>query len=238
MAQTYQCVLLAEGGRVEHTPGGNVAAGDVVITNTMFQFATQPILAGILGTLRIAGGPPQVRIVKTTDVMAVGNLIYWAAAGDPYNGVAGTGGATTTAGANALIGRCVKAASGTVETVDCEMSIGLVTAGTLENGIADPGDAGAIPVTASGHVAIVTAGAETRTLAAPASIGLQLLLYGKTLVGAATITCATTLNETANNTITLTNTGESVMLISVEEGATIRWRTPLGTEAEALLSTV
>jgi len=38
--------------------------------------------------------------------------------------------------------------------------------------IADPGDGEAIPVTASGNVAITTAGAETRTLAAPGSAGL------------------------------------------------------------------
>ncbi|MDY7011539.1 MAG: hypothetical protein SVV80_12430, partial [Planctomycetota bacterium] len=40
----------------------------------------------------------------------------------------------------------------------------------LENIIADPGDAGAVPVTDTGHCDIVTAGAETRTIAAPDKI--------------------------------------------------------------------
>jgi predicted RecA/RadA family phage recombinase len=224
MAQTYQCVLLGEGGFVPYTPGSATAAGDVVITNGMFQFATQPIAASVAGTLKAAGKGPSIRIVKVNGAISVGNAIYWDADGDPQGGTAGTGGATTTATANTFIGRCIVAAGATDETVDAEMSIGVVTAGTLENAIADPGDAAAIPVTVSGYVPLVTAGAETRTLAAPASIGLQLLLYMKTDVGDCVVTCATTVNETGNNTLTFDNTGEVIYLIAVEEGANIRWR--------------
>lgn len=224
MAQTYQCRMLGEGGRVDHTPGGDVAAGDVVVTNGMFQFATQPIASGELGTLRTAGGPPLVSIVKANGAIDVGEAVYWDDDGDPQGGTAGTGAATTTATANTLIGRCVEAAGATDEVVSVELTIGVLTQGSLENAITDPGDAGAIPVTRSGHVAIVTEGAETRTLAAPTFPGQQLLIYMKTDGGNCTITCATTVNETGNDTITFSNTGEAVLLHGVEEGATYRWR--------------
>lgn len=239
MAQTYQCVLLGDGGRVDHTPGADVAAGDVVITNGMFQFATQPIATGKLGTLRTAGGPPLVRIVKVNGAISVGNAVYWDAAGNPQGGTAGTGAATTTAGSNTFIGRCVAAAGANDETVDVELSIGVVTAGTLENAIADPGDAGAIggaTPSVSGHVALVSGGVETRTLAAPTKAGLQLLLYMKTDGGNITLTCATTFNETGNNTAVFGDTGDALYLISVEEGATFRWR--LATADGVALSTV
>jgi hypothetical protein len=106
----------------------------------------------------------------------------------------------------------------------------------LERVIADPGNAGAIPITRSGHVALVTAGAETRTLAAPTVAGRELLLYCKTYVGNCVVTCATTVNETGNNTITFSATGQSLKLTAVEEGSNFRWR--LAQADGAALSTV
>ncbi len=94
----------------------------------------------------------------------------------------------------------------------------------LSRAIADPGNGNAIPVTASGYVALVTGGAETRTLAAPTFVGQEIVLYMKTNGGNCTVTCTTTINETGNNTIIFANTGEAVRLFAVEEGATIRWR--------------
>lgn len=103
--------------------------------------------------------------------------------------------------------------------------------------LADPGNAGAIPVASgSAVIPLVTAGAETRTLAAPTSIGQELTLYCKTFVGNCVVTCATTINEAGNNTITFTATGQAVRLFAVEEGSTLRWR---GAAADgAALSTV
>lgn len=94
----------------------------------------------------------------------------------------------------------------------------------LASPITDPGDAGAIPVTHGGYCPLVTGGAETRTLAAPTFIGQELLLYLKTDGGNCVVTCATTFNETGNNTATYDNTGEYQRLIAVEEGANLRWR--------------
>ncbi|HAR46638.1 MAG TPA: hypothetical protein DCS05_10890 [Nitrospiraceae bacterium] len=94
---------------------------------------------------------------------------------------------------------------------------------STSNSITDPGNAGAIPVTASGAVQIVTAGAETRTLAAPSFIGQILEICMKTDGGDGVITCATTVNQTGNNTITLNDAGDCVTLIAKQNGANLRW---------------
>jgi len=98
-----------------------------------------------------------------------------------------------------------------------------VSRGGLENDITDPGNAGAIPVTDSGTVQIVTAGAETRTLAAPTILGQQLLITMKTDGGDAVITVSTTVNQTGNNTITLNDAGDAVLLVAKQNGANLRW---------------
>lgn len=101
---------------------------------------------------------------------------------------------------------------------------GVVTGGTTPATITDPGNAGAIPITVSGRVAIVTAGAETRTLAAPTTIGQRLLIYMKTDGGDAVITCATGINQAGNTTITLNDAGDCIELVAIENGANKRWR--------------
>ena len=89
--------------------------------------------------------------------------------------------------------------------------------------IADPGNAGAISVTASGHVDIVTAAAETRTIAAPSFTGQELLVSMKTDGGNDVITVATSIDQSAHTTITLNDAGDSVLLIAKINGANKRW---------------
>lgn len=111
------------------------------------------------------------------------------------------------------------------------------TESAITQTIADPGHASAIVVTNSGHVPIITTGAETRTLAAPSFVGQELLIYMMTDGGNCTITCATTFNETGNNTIILANTGETVRLTAIKEGANRRWRAVIA-DPTSILSTV
>lgn len=101
---------------------------------------------------------------------------------------------------------------------------GNVTGYTVPPAVADPGNAGAIPVTGSGYCPIVTAGAETRTLAAPTFVGQEIHLYMKTDGGDAVITCATGVNQTGNNTITMNDAGDSILLRAIESGSNKRWR--------------
>jgi hypothetical protein len=95
---------------------------------------------------------------------------------------------------------------------------------TITTALTDPGASGAIPVANSGYVPLVSAGAETRTLAAPTFSGQELLLYMKTDGGDITLTCSTTFNETGNNTAVFGDTGDAIRLVGVEEGSNRRWR--------------
>ena len=90
--------------------------------------------------------------------------------------------------------------------------------------IADPGDAGAIPVTRSGQVAITTAGVETRTLAIPTLEGQRLTISMDVDGGDAVITVAAAFNQTGNNTITLNDAGDTVELVGVQVGGALVWR--------------
>lgn len=90
--------------------------------------------------------------------------------------------------------------------------------------ITDPGSSGAIPVAQSGCVPIVTAGAETRTLAIPAVVGQELTLYMKTDGGDCVVTVASAINQTGNNTITMDDAGDCIQLRAIYTGTALAWR--------------
>jgi hypothetical protein len=90
--------------------------------------------------------------------------------------------------------------------------------------IADPGDAGAIPVNRSGSVALTTADAETRTLAIPGVAGITLALSLDVDGGDCVITVAAAINQTGNNTITLGDAGDAIVLTSVQVAGALVWR--------------
>lgn len=90
--------------------------------------------------------------------------------------------------------------------------------------ITDPGNAGAISVASSGSVSLVSAGAETRTLAAPIFNGQIIVLYFQTDGGDCVVTVASAFNQTGNTVITLNDAGDSVSLIAVHNGTTLAWR--------------
>jgi len=100
----------------------------------------------------------------------------------------------------------------------------LTLADVLTAAIADPGDAEAIPVTKSGTCPLVTAAAETRTLAIPDHAGQLLNLGFKTDVGDCVVTVASAVNQTGNNTLTFANEGEQILLVAIENGAALAWR--------------
>lgn len=102
--------------------------------------------------------------------------------------------------------------------------------------LTDPGDGGAIDVDKSGYVPLVTAGAETRTLAAPTFIGQMLILTLKTDGGNCVVTVATTVNQTGNNTVTFADVADTIVLLGVENGSNLRWK--VWSNADAALSTV
>jgi hypothetical protein len=92
--------------------------------------------------------------------------------------------------------------------------------------IADPGNAGAIPPARSGNCALTTtvAGGETRTLAVPARVGTLLAITLDVDGGDAVITVAAAINQTGNNTITLGDAGDTIVLEAAQVGGAKRWR--------------
>jgi len=219
-----QATFVQEGDAIDYTPSTAVVAGQVVVQNDIVGVATRPIAADELGALAVEG---VFDVVKATGAVNAGAKVYWDADGNPVGGVAGTGAATTTDSGNTYIGRAAIAAisgDATVRVVwENVVSPAVTVVQLITTAITDPGTSGAIPVTDSGHVDIVTAAAETRTLAAPSSIGQLLLISLKTDGGDCVITCATTVNQTGNNTITLNDAGDAILLVGKANGTNKRW---------------
>jgi len=91
--------------------------------------------------------------------------------------------------------------------------------------IADPGDGGAIPVTKSGSVAITTTGVDdTRTLAIPGLAGITLAISLDVDGGDAVITVAAAINQAGNNTITMGDAGDIIVLTAVQVAGALVWR--------------
>lgn len=210
---------------INYTHSAAVTGGQVIIVNSKPLVALADYAASTLGAYYQAGSFEFVK--DSSNLSSVFTAVYWDEDGDPVGGTAGTGALTSTSSGNIFVGynnETAGAGVGSVSTTMIRPPATVTVAGALTTAIADPGASGAIPVTVSGYVPIVTAGSETRTLAAPTFIGQELLIYMKTDGGNCVITCSTTLNETGNNTITFADTGDCVRLICIEDGADKRWR--------------
>ena len=98
---------------------------------------------------------------------------------------------------------------------------------TQDSLIADPGNGKAIRVDRSGVVPIVTAGAETRTIGRPKRVGLRLCLYMKTDGGDCVVTVTGNVNATGNNTITMGDAGDRIILEAIHNGTALIWQSVL-----------
>lgn len=109
MAQT-PAVRVAEGTKIDYTPGSAVTAGQVVVIGSVPLVAFTDIPASTLGSLEVEG---IFDVPKVTGAITAGDAIYWDTDADPVVGTAGTGAATGTATANYLMGfATIAAASG------------------------------------------------------------------------------------------------------------------------------
>ncbi len=90
--------------------------------------------------------------------------------------------------------------------------------------ITDTGNAGAIPVTKSGSVAITTTAAQTRTIAIPGLAGITIAISMDVDGGDCVITAASAINQTGNNTITLNDAGDIIVLTAVQKASALIWR--------------
>jgi len=97
---------------VEYTPGADVAAGDVIVTNGTTRIAHVPILSGLLGALGADGG---VYSVAGDAVIAADKKVYWVAASSKVS---------ETVGANKVFGVTVTACSGDAALCNVRHDIG------------------------------------------------------------------------------------------------------------------
>ena len=83
----------------------------------------------------------------------------------------------------------------------------------------------AIPANVSAQYQIITAAAETNTLAIPASEGLMISLICEVYaVGDRVVTVASAINQATNTLMTFGAVGDWITLISVDVGGTLYWR--------------
>ncbi len=92
--------------------------------------------------------------------------------------------------------------------------------------ILDGGNASAIasPAIQGGVVALVTAGAETRTLANPERAGLVITLCLQTDGGDCVVTAASAINQAGNTVMTLADAGDEITLKSIRSGSSFVYR--------------
>lgn len=99
--------------------------------------------------------------------------------------------------------------------------------------IADPGNAGAIPVTSTGTCSMTSAGAETRTLAIPTFVGQRLSLIDDVHVGNIVVTSAQAINQAGNTVMTFGAVADFIDLVAAQVGGALRWRV-VGNDGVAL----
>jgi predicted RecA/RadA family phage recombinase len=212
-----EAIFLQDGDSIDYTPGSAVAAGDVVVINGAVGIAKRAIAANDLGALASCG---VFTMLKVTGAIADKQDLYWDVDGTPVGG--STTGAVTTEAVGYWIGKAIGAAESGDTTVNVRFK--QPPPGPLEATINDPGASGAIPVLRSGHVDLVTAAAETRTIPIPTYAGQSILLGFKTDGGNCVVTAAVGVNQTGNNTLTFADAGDAIELVGVTKGSALVWR--------------
>lgn len=94
----------------------------------------------------------------------------------------------------------------------------------VSKSMADPGDAGTIRVTEDLQIMdMVSATAETRTLADPTKQGIRFILRLLTDGGNVVVTAANGLNQTGNTAATFADESDLLELVSVQTATAFRW---------------
>lgn len=97
---------VSDGNTIPHTPVGAITAGDLVLQVDLFGIADADIAAGALGSLSVQG-VYELPKEATTEVFAVGTILYWDAT---------PGELTATASTHKVIGKSVTVQGATTTT--------------------------------------------------------------------------------------------------------------------------
>lgn len=185
-----------------------------------------PIGSGrLLVALHAFGGTEQGRVAEWAIEPGVNTA--GRAVGDPIFLSASTPGARTPTnpGNGIQVGYVVRVDATDGAYYLCPQAFGGASAASAAStDITDPGNAGAIAVVASGHAHLTTAGAETRTLAAPTFLGQELTLSMDVDGGDCVVTVATGLDAYGSTTITFNDAGDWCALRAIQVGGALRWR--------------
>lgn len=202
---------------------------DVSSTDTRVRVAvaSAAALASHRGSLWIAGHAAasggEVHCTKRKVVGSL-NTNSATAAGHPWwLTTAGSSAAAPTAGHPGVAVGIVLVKSATVGVVEFCPDLAPLIANTPVPIFADPGNAGAIDVRYSGMTELVSAGAETRTLAAPKYPGQQCFLHMDTDGGDIVITAASAINAAGNTIMTFADVRDNITLRGVTVGGALRW---------------
>lgn len=110
-----EATFVREGDSIPYTPGGDVAAGQVVDLGTFVGVAREPITANQLGSLAIRGTFDFLKF--SGEAISLGDRVYWDE---------GTNTASKTVGySEAIIGVCVAAAAAEDSTVRVSLTPGV-----------------------------------------------------------------------------------------------------------------
>lgn len=102
--------FIHDGNSIDHTPGSDVTAGDVVVQGDLVGIAKLDIAADTLGALAVTGVFDLPKTTGVDEAISVGSKVYW----DAGNSVATT---FDNAGANVYLGKTVTAAGDDDATV-------------------------------------------------------------------------------------------------------------------------
>ena len=108
-------VFRHQGAAIDYTPGGDVAAGAVVVQGELVGVARLDIKANTLGALAVEGVFDFPKGVGPSSAMPAGLDVYWDAAGQVAT-------EDPSSGANKRIGRVVRAATDSDALVRVRMS--------------------------------------------------------------------------------------------------------------------
>lgn len=231
-AQSNALVVMGSNGAINVGPvtgtalanTGYVKSGYVAITTSVT--IDNAIYSGLFIECSASGGA--IAPVPITAVGNTGQLLIFKKIDSSVNAVTVTpGGGQTIDGAASVVLRNQYDtlgiySDGTNWKVAFFVS-GLVAQGNARTLIPDPGNAAAIPVTQSGYCPLVSTGSDTRTLAVPPAIGLEICLYLKTDGGSCVVTVASAINQTGNNTIAMNDVRDVIILRAIESGSSKVW---------------
>ena len=82
-------IAIACGHTIDHTPGADVAAGDVLVFGDLVAVADRPLKSGELGALAVDGLRSFPKAVGAGTDLTVGTPVYWDAANQVVTAIAG-----------------------------------------------------------------------------------------------------------------------------------------------------